>query len=363
MIQWNIVENTYDFFVSPSLLSTNWCDAVTEARSQLNPLLRISYPCENLPQATSAVVCFLTAGVPDGKQSRIQFTGRDYINGALALGASLQKHLTRKDTHRLLLIREGFTIPSQDAAQLEAVGWTIGKAPNVEIAKEHLPSFPRYKTTYTKITAIGLSEYKCALLLDADALVVGSLDDFLSCDVFDRPEYHVAGTLDYYRKQWYHFNTGSILWRTSTDEMNRVYSLTKDKNFMKRYGSDQIFLNAVYPDRTNKTNNELIIKGKEDRKSWGAVVALPWDYNAQTHVEVQLPSFWQENLPNVKIFHFTQKKGWQCEERHHSQIPIEEMPKSCNDKIPNCFCREAYRYWDFLHEAYKKAGIPITKKD
>ena len=83
----------------------NWCDAVREARSDLTPELKITVPCETMKPAKSAVVCFLTAGVADGQGNHKVFTGSDYINGALALGASLQDHITRKDTHQLLLIR------------------------------------------------------------------------------------------------------------------------------------------------------------------------------------------------------------------------------------------------------------------
>jgi len=242
---------------------------------------------------------------------------------------------------------------------LNAVGWTIGKSPRVDVDTKYVPNFARYKTTYTKLAAIGLSEYECVLLMDADTLAVGNIDDLLSCNVFDRPEYKVAGTLDYYRGNWYHFNTGSILWRASAEEMNRVYDLTKDDTFMKRFQSDQIFLNTVYPDRTDVQKNELMSeKGLESNKDdWGEVVNLPWGYNAQTHVEVQLPEFWDKHLSDVKIFHFTEKKGWQCPERYGSPPSNEEMPlaKDCNNKIPLCFCREAYRWYDSLKLASEMA--------
>lgn len=345
-------------------IGKNWCNNVATARSRLNPSLRITYPCEKMPQATSAVVCFLTAGVEVGKENRVVFTGRDYINGALALGVSLQKHITRKDTHQLLLIREGFSIPVRDIADLEAVGWTIGAAPSVEVEHRYLPVFQRYKTTYTKISAIGLSEYKCALLMDADTIAIGSLDDLLSCDILDRPEYHVAGTLDFYRKEWKHFNTGSILWRTSTDEMNRVYDLTQDSSFMRRFGSDQIFLNKVYPFRTDVVNNTLILEDHEGvtKESWGAVARLPWDYNAQTHVEVEIPKYWEKYLAGVKIIHYTQKKGWQCPEMYDP--PLNAPPTNCDTKIPLCYCREGYRYWNFLRQAHQKGrtNFGVTKR-
>mmetsp|Transcript_16239 Transcript_16239/g.19216 ORF Transcript_16239/g.19216 Transcript_16239/m.19216 type:complete len:412 (+) Transcript_16239:99-1334(+) len=340
--------------------SNSWCSRVSDARSNLDPSLSISYPCEGMPHATSAIVCYLTAGVEVGKESKAVFSGRDYVNGALALGASLQKHLTRPDTHRLLLIREGFSIPDDDKSNLEAVGWTIGKAPIVKIEERFTPRFQRYKTTYTKISAIGLSEYKCALLIDADTLAIGSLDDLLSCDILDRPEYHVAGTLDLYHNRWLHFNTGSILWRTSTEEMNRVYKLTSDDTFMKRFESDQIFLNNVYPDRTDKENNLKILDDAEGvtKDSWGVVARLPWGYNAQTHVEVQLQDYWTKNLADVRIIHYTEKKGWQCPETYKPPT-AEEMAGKCTKKDhsdPICFCFEGYRWWNFLREAKGKGG-------
>lgn len=351
-------------FKSEMHVGKTWCNNVATARSKLDPSLRITYPCEKMPQATSAVVCFLTAGVEVGKGSNIVFSGRDYINGALALGVSLQKHMTRKDTHQLLLVREGFSIPAEDIVNLEAVGWTLGVAPKVEVERKYVPKFERYKTTYTKISAIGLSEYKCVLLMDADAIAIGSIDDLLSCNIFDRPEYRVAGTLDFYRQKWLHFNTGSILWRPSAYEMNRVYNLTRDHSFMKKFGSDQIFLNNVYSSRTDVTNNTLILDDNEGltRESWGSVARLPWDYNAQTHVEVELPDYWEKHLADVKIIHFTQKKGWQCPKM--SVPPSTMPPKNCKKEAPLCFCREGYRWWNLLSEAHEKgrAHSSVTKK-
>ena len=336
----------------------NWCDAVRQARSDLTPELKITVPCETMKPAKSAVVCFLTAGVADGQGNHKVFTGSDYINGALALGASLQDHITRKDTHQLLLIRDGFTIPDDKLQMLKAVGWTLGKAPKVDVEDQYIPRFERYKTLYTKISVIGLSEYDCVLMLDADVLAVGNLDNLMSCDIL-QPNYQVAGTLDYYHRSWYHFNTGSALWRPSSEEMNRVYGLTKDPNFMRRFESDQIFTNAVYPDRTDKVKNAKIMDGSDhSHADWGRVADLGWQYNAQTHVEYQLPSFFEEHLKDVKIIHFTQFKGWQCPEQHGGPPnPKIEFPTGdgCT-KIPGCACNEGYRWWDYLAKARAKAA-------
>lgn len=340
----------------------DWCNVVSKARQNLDPSLHIRVPCEKMKPAKSAVVCMLTAGVPDGKGSRTVFTGTDYVNGALALGASLNDNLTSQNgrVHKLLLIKEGFTLPDDSIRKLEAVGWTIGKSPDIKVDKKYTPSFARYKNVYPKISVIGLAEYKCILFVDADTLTVSNIDELMSCNLLDRPEYRVAGGLDYYRGRWFHFNTGSVLWRPGSDEMTRVYQLTRNETFMTRFESDQIFINTVYPDRTNRELNEKILNAENDeaaleqlRVHFGQVAHLPWKYNAQTHVEFQLPEFWDEHLPDVKILHYTQKKGWQCPQTYEK--PKGRNVGKCNPKTDiDCACREGYRWHIYLKKALEE---------
>ncbi|KAL3932204.1 MAG: hypothetical protein SGBAC_010959 [Bacillariaceae sp.] len=338
----------------------SWCERIAAARSGLDKGLQIFYPCEGMKAATSAVVCMLTAGVESEKKAtRVVFTARNYIEGAMALGQSVKKNIDTSKTHMLLLVREGFFLDPDDARRLEAVGWVIGIAPDFHLPKQYIPRFPRYKTTYTKVTAIGLAEYECAMLLDADALVVDDIRELMKCNVFSQEQHRVAATLDYFRQSWYYFNTGSILWRTSVEEMNRVFQISRDGKFMKRFSSDQEFLNHVYPDRMNKRLNNDIIAGKLDEANSGSVVALSWDYNAQTHVEVENINFWKTNRPTVKVLHFTEKKGWQCEERYDDLITWEDMPHPCDKKTAICFCREAHLYWRALRDA-KEHGTKLS---
>lgn len=90
-----------------------------------------------MQQATSAVVVYVTAG-RQGKGTRAASTLNKYINGVLAIGASLGQHLTRNDTHKLILVRDGLTLPPEDTRRLEAVGWILGTAPNVDIDAKYL---------------------------------------------------------------------------------------------------------------------------------------------------------------------------------------------------------------------------------
>eukprot|EP00814_Leptocylindrus_danicus_P013934 CAMPEP_0116015174 /NCGR_PEP_ID=MMETSP0321-20121206/6685_1 /TAXON_ID=163516 /ORGANISM="Leptocylindrus danicus var. danicus, Strain B650" /LENGTH=374 /DNA_ID=CAMNT_0003484905 /DNA_START=111 /DNA_END=1235 /DNA_ORIENTATION=- len=341
---------------SSSSSSSSWCDTVAKARSDLDPALHIQVPCEDMSPAKSAIVVYITAGVEEGKGTKTVFTAVDYVNGVLALGASLKDHLTTKNTHMILLLRQGFTLPKEYLDQITAVGWIIGKAPPVDIPKQYLPSFARYKSVYTKISVTGLSEYDCVLLMDADTLVVGNIDELMSCDVFhdgQEPEFRAAGVLDLYRGKWHHFNTGSTLWNTDSAEMNRVYKLTSDPEFMRKFESDQIFTNTVYPYRINGKINERLIRGeKVDRSDLGLIAHLPFGYNAQTHLEFQRPEFWDEQHDEIKIIHYTQKKGWQCPETYSAPDPVPMSARKCNHQTDaNCACREGYRWYQYLKKA------------
>lgn len=338
-----------------STSSFTWCNKVTDARSKLNKTLSVSYPCEHLKPATSAVVCMLTDGATNDKASATMSSKQNYINGAMALGQSVARHIDPSKTHMLLMIRDGFPLGPDDRLRLQAVGWTIGTAPNFPLKQEYLPRFPRYKTTYTKVTAIGLEEYECVMMMDADTLVIGDISELLTCKIFTSSKHRVAGTIDYYQHRWILFNTGSLLYRTSVQEMERVFRLTQDETFMRRYSSDQEFLNHVYPERKNKSICKRIAMGDLKGVNNGSVVNLGWDYNAQTHVEGQIPRYWQEQRSSVKILHFTEKKGWQCEERHTEPLPWDQ-PYPCPKKDPLCYCREAHLYWDAFRRAEELAS-------
>lgn len=342
--------------VSKDQPSSSWCDNVAKARNNLDPALHIIVPCEDMSPANSAIVVYITAGVEEGKGTRTVFTATDYVNGVLALGASLKDNLTRKDTHLLLLLRQGFTLPQEYLDQITAVGWIIGKAPPIDIPDEYLPSFKRYKSVYTKISVTGLSEYDCVLLLDADTLVVGNIDELMSCDVFhdgQEPEFRAAGVLDLYRGKWHHFNTGSTLWNTNSAEMNRVYKLTSDPTFMQKFQSDQIFTNTVYPYRINDKINERLVSGENvDRSDLGLIAHLPFSYNAQTHLEFQRPLFWDEHHDEFKIIHYTERKGWQCPEVFNASDHVPMSERQCNTKNDKyCACREGYRWHQYLKKA------------
>jgi hypothetical protein len=94
----------------------------------------------------------------------------------------------------------------------------------------------------------------------------------------------------------------------------------------------------------------------------GQVVPLSLDFNVQTHVEVERTKYWVEHPSTVKILHFTEMKGWQCEERHAPPaISIDDMPNPCKKEVSICLCREAHLYWNALTQAYTLANRSVAE--
>jgi hypothetical protein len=153
----------------------------------------------------SAVVCVLTGGAKNRDAATPKLSAvADYVDGVLALGASLDGTIDPNKTHMLLLVRqeedshEEPLLSPQDQRRIESVGWTVGTAPNFPLPEEFTPKFPRYKHVYTKLAVVGLEEYDCLLIVDADALVIGDLRDLMRCNqTFTQPHHRLAAGLDF----------------------------------------------------------------------------------------------------------------------------------------------------------------------
>lgn len=328
--------------VKQPLPNASWCERVAAARRQVPAELRISVPCDGLAPTDVAVVAVLTEAL---QRSRISSTLGDYVRGAMALGGSLQLHLSPR-VHRLLLLRSGLEITANERSRLAAVGWRLGIAPDIRLERDQMPRFPRFRNTFCKLAVQGLVEYAHVLLMDVDTIAVDSLDGLLleGGRHLPRPAQTLAAVMDFHGGRWSTYNTGMLLWRTSAALVARLFSLLR--NSTTRHQSDQTFLNGVYGKRSE------------------AVSLLPFGCNAQTHVEVQLPQFWATHSTSLRVLHFTQRKGWECEEVHRPPIPLNLPPRHCgrllgksgrNLTVPStdadCFCAESYRWWNAYRHA------------
>ena len=159
---------------------------------------------------------------------------------------------------------------------------------------------------------------------------------------------------------------------------------------MKKFSSDQSFLNAVYPSLArNFTDNDArytetpgadgqLNPALPRAAAVDPVVLLPFGANAQTHVQVYFPGYWGAERASAMMLHFTDHKGWQCEERHGPPQLSDGEPQVCSGRVrlrvygsrppeytkgkatePNsdtrCFCRDAYLWWASLRAAEARA--------
>lgn len=125
------------------------------------------------------------------------------------------------------------------------------------------------------------------------------------------------------------------------------------RNGSRRYESDQTFLNHVYSETSE------------------SVSILPFTWNAQTHVEVHVPRYWHEQASDPHVLHFTEKKGWQCDEVHlPPKLLRGSPPRQCGRMVSGkllqnltvartdaeCFCNNAYHWWDNYRYAERLAA-------
>ena len=336
----------------------SWCERVASARSEVDKALHVTYPCDELPHVDSAVVTMLTDSLED---SSVTFALCNYVRGALALGMSLNQHVTRP-VHRLLLVREGLKLPPESALQLKAVGWRLGTVPS--ISPPTLPSFVRFRSQFSKLALFGLTEYRSVLYLDADTLAVGNLDRLLdSAALFSQPQKMLAVARDFYGGKWSStFNMGIFALRTSTSELARMHGLLRKQGV--RYDveqSEQGFMNAVYP------------------RSGPNVVELPFEASGNSALEVREPSFWRSRLDDLAVIHFTERKPWQCKDLPQSsrsglqsQTDASGAVQKCGDgySAPRsktaCYCREAHRWWAALRQVkthLDSIGFRLAEKE
>ena len=339
----------------------SWCATVASVRSAVEPALRISYPCDELIAVDSAVVTMLTDELKDGKYT---FSISKYVRGALALGWSLRRHIT-KPMHKLLLVREGVELPDVAKAQLRAVGWILGSVPG--ITPPRLPTFERFRSQFSKLALFGLAEYKSLLYLDADTLAVGPLDRLLDhAALFPDPQQRLAVALDFYAGKWSStYNMGIFALRPDVRELSRVFALLNTRSIEYDVEqSEQGFMNAVFPRMSD------------------AVVELPFEASGNSALEVRAPDYWRARLDRLVIIHFTEKKPWQCprqaprsshgapqrrgEGRHQAHSRLVDCGggfSAALDTVASCYCVEAHRWWDTLGEVEKRfAQIGFSPK-
>ena len=324
----------------------SWCDRVSVARGMIAPALRVSYPCRGLRPARSAIATMLTDSL---SESKVTFGLSNYVKGVLALGRSVQNHMLRH-VHQLLLVRDGVSVPAADRPRLAAVGWILGTVPT--ILPPRTPRFKRFRSQFSKLALMGLTEYECVFYMDADTLAIGSLDRLLdSSALFQQAGQRLAAARDFFGGRWSaNYNMGIFGLQPNASELDRVHMLLLDGHVTYNFEqSEQGFLNKVFP--LNGPN----------------VVELPFEASGNSALEVRATTEWGRRLRHLRIIHFTERKPWQCAERQGPAVVSSGSQRmSCGDGYSAarsdtaCYCAQAFRWWAALREAERHVATKLA---
>ena len=221
-------------------------------------------------------------------------TGERYLDGTLVLGHSLRANGWTGET--LALVTPDI---SASARQKMARYWD--RLIEVEnIANPNPPEkfgLPQFATMYTKLRIWELEEYSRLVYIDADAIVMGNLDDLKFENVTNAPAFAAAPCM------WTPdtFSSGVLSIAPSravfSDMMEKIHSTSSSD------GGDQGFLNNYFSDW---------FFGPSARR-------LPAVYNLHQHNYLYAAA-WRKHLPELKILHFTGYKPWELKRPWHRKL-------------------------------------------
>ncbi len=210
--------------------------------------------------------------------------GDAYAPGVEALGRSLRA----TGTIEPLVLMVTPDVPQEARTRLARQGWRLRE---IQPVKNPTPAsqqlFPRFDKVFTKLRAWELEEFDKVVLLDADMVVKGDIDE-----LFDRPE--LAAAPDFLLPD--RFNSGTMVLEPSRDKLARMLDqLARETTYD---GGDQGFLNRFFGDWYT---------GPADRR-------LPTWYNLPNFIYqfmVGHPSLRDQVEREAKIVHYLVQKPWQ----------------------------------------------------
>jgi hypothetical protein len=210
--------------------------------------------------------------------------GDAYAPGVEALGRSLRATGAR-ETRVVMVTRD---VPEAARLRLADQGWTLRE---IEPVKNPTPAgeqlFPRFESVFTKLRAWELLDFDKVVLLDADMVVRGPIDE-----LFERPE--LAAAPDFLRPD--RFNSGLMVLEPSSDKAARMMEALSTSPTYD--GGDQGFLNTFFGDWYT---------GPGDRR-------LPTWYNLPNFIFQFMhgqPSLRAEVEREARIIHYLVQKPWE----------------------------------------------------
>ena len=217
----------------------------------------------------------------------------NYVTGAVVLGQSVRLNL---DIPIDLVVMELQSKPleREDWTRLRAVGWKRCVVPRIAPLDEE-NTFARFRDQFTKIQLWRMTSYETILYMDADTIVIRSIDSLLHMDMNGKA---VGAARDIRAGVWMDtFNFGVFLMHPNIEEYHRLVNLQAVGSVaFETTMCEQGWFNEVY------------------RGRWHDIGFI---HNANLASYVQDPYTWDAYWESLTVIHFTMNKPWTaCEEEY-----------------------------------------------
>jgi len=225
-------------------------------------------------------------------------TNADYVMGATALVHSLRR---TKTVAEIVILHTG-AVATEALGYLQSLGCRIvavehlplSDAFNQRHARKNLhgaapftkgrkPDFHTPLDNFCKLRLWQLTEYDTVVFLDADIIVLKTIDK-----LFGYPEFCAAPNVYERLADFHRLNSGVFVAKPSTETFERMLvALDQPDAFWRR--TDQTFLESFFPD-------------------WHG---LPVTMNMLQYVWFNMPALWDWN--SIAILHYQYEKPWETD--------------------------------------------------
>ncbi|XP_051137172.1 inositol phosphorylceramide glucuronosyltransferase 1 [Andrographis paniculata] len=212
--------------------------------------------------------------------------GDEFLLGVRVLGKSIRDTGSTKDM--VALVSDGVSDYAKEL--LQADGWIVKTISLLENPNQLHPT--RFWGVYTKLKIFNMTEYKKVLYLDADTIVVKSVEDLFKCQKF-------CANLKHSER----LNSGVMVVEPSGEMFKDM--LSKVTTMYSYTGGDQGFLNSYFPDFANARVFDPRISQEELKsRPTPRMERLSTLYNADVGLYM-LANKWMVNDEDLCVIHYT----------------------------------------------------------
>ncbi|CAF1017487.1 unnamed protein product [Adineta steineri] len=222
------------------------------------------------------------------------YTGDTYLPAILVLGYTLNKYHVNNNRDMILLIPKGSLNDDRHIAMIKTIGWKL-----MYVTRMSYPGKvnPQLVDGLVKLHAWNMTQYDIILTLDADAMIVGSIEEpfeqMRTNSTIQMLAVDDAGIPSSYRKELRsYFNSGVLFFRPNSTHFTELVHLSANKSFYDLKYPQQNLLNKYFHDHwiplppifnmldhlngkhhvwNNQTNNSRIIHFAGSRKPWNGI--------------------------------------------------------------------------------------------